>query len=134
MKKINKVEKTKKNKHPPRVPFGHRARLPGWKEERTLQPVRCCPAGRAASPRLILGKAEQVRQGTAGVQGTRARHADNVCRTSLASHFRCQPGTRMKYAGIAFDSGAELIGQINELFEEYVCLFHTRKGILRASS
>lgn len=82
----------------------------------------------------MLGKAEQVRQvGTAGGQGARARHADSVCRTSLVSHFRCQPGTGMKYAGLAFGPGAEIIGQINEQFEEYVCLFHTRKGILRAT-
>lgn len=35
--------------------------------------------------------------------------ADSVCCTSLVTHFKCQLGTRMKYAGIAFDPEAEII-------------------------
>ncbi|OWK01855.1 L3MBTL3 [Cervus elaphus hippelaphus] len=37
-----------------------RARLPGWKDERMPQHVRCRPAGRAARPWVMLGKAEQT--------------------------------------------------------------------------
>ncbi|KAJ1058654.1 hypothetical protein K5549_008774 [Capra hircus] len=57
MKKMNKVEKTNT-----RVPFGHGARLPGWKDERMPQHVPCHTAGRAARTQVTLGKAEQVRQ------------------------------------------------------------------------
>lgn len=70
MKKMNKVEKTNT-----RVPFGHGARLPGWKDERMPQHVPCHTAGRAARTQVTLGKAEQVRQvGTVDGQGTWSRH------------------------------------------------------------
>lgn len=58
MKKMNKVEKTNT-----RVPFGHGARLPGWKDGQAFSTSPATQQAGLPRTQVTLGKAEQSETG-----------------------------------------------------------------------